>query len=79
MLELPRITVPILLPCRDPARFVPEILMAEMREISPAAELQHYADQLDGLIIFHAQACGAPFRRGARRRIGWIFLTGSMP
>ncbi len=72
--ELPRITVPTLLLCGEPAPFVPHTHMAEMRELIPAAELQHYAEALDGLIISHAQACALAtrafhFRRASPQRL----------
>jgi 3-oxoadipate enol-lactonase len=65
---LGRIAVPTLLLCSEAAPFVPHTHMAEMRALIPAAELQHYAAALDGLIISHAQACALAVRTFHLRR-----------
>jgi len=69
--EIGKVTVPTLLLCGEAAPFVSHTLMAEMRALIPAAEPQHYADALDGLIISYARALAARtihFRRAASRR-----------
>ncbi|MDH5534199.1 MAG: hypothetical protein OEZ08_01335 [Betaproteobacteria bacterium] len=71
MPELPGISVPTLLSCGDPARFAPEILIAEMRKTNPAAGLQHYADQLDGRyhLACAGLRCAFPSRRASPHRL----------
>ena len=68
--HLATISAPALLLCAEQNPFVPAAQMADLEARIPGAELQRFADALDGLVVSHAHACAEAVRAFHTRRCG---------